>query len=107
MARQEAAVPHPSSNVVASDLRVTREWLTLFSNIVDRLPRIGTATFPGGGPTTIAVTLAPNEADTNYLVVIEHPANRNYWITSRAVTGFTINQSATADETVRWALLRF
>jgi hypothetical protein len=64
----------------------------------------GTAAFSAG--TSIAVTFPVAEANANYLIFLDSPANQTLWVTSKATTGFTINSSVSNSTTVGWLLIR-
>lgn len=107
MTRPVAVLPHPTSEVVTAVrniLVMSREWYSRLLAIVDRVPVTGTATFAAA--TTVAVTFASPELSTDYMIVVEPAANRTYWPSSKTVTGFTLNASASNSDTVNWALLR-
>lgn len=104
MPRPFPFVPHPDVPVVRSDARAERQWRDMFSAMSSRTPVIGSATFAAA--TSVAVTLATPEMNTDYMVLVEPVANRTYWISAKATTGFTINASGSNSDTVAWALFR-
>lgn len=108
MARSVPKVPAPSDPAVDASGRLSTllwNFLDLLTRVLtERLPVTGTATFAAG--TSVAVTFAVAEPNTTYSVHIEAVANRTYWVTSKATTGFTINASASNSDTVGWTLIR-
>lgn len=67
-------------------------------------PEDGTATFAAA--TTVAVTLATTQPDTNYRVSLGSQANKTFWVSGKTTTGFTLNASASSSDTVEWSLTR-
>jgi hypothetical protein len=56
---------------------------------------------------TKAVSFGTAESDATYFVVITGDVDENFWVTSKATTGFTINSSnATSTAVVDWVLIR-
>ncbi len=73
--------------------------------IVNVLNPGGLATFTGAS--TKAVSFAATEPDANYGVLLGGEADENFWVTSKATSGFTLNSSnASSTATVRWELRR-
>lgn len=65
----------------------------------------GSATFATSG--TRAVTFGTAEADALYHIVVTGNVDENFWVTSKATTGFTINSSnASSTAAVDWILIR-
>lgn len=65
----------------------------------------GTATFATAG--TKAVTFTFNEPDTSYRIIATGQANQTFWVTSKAVGGFTLNSSnASSTAVVEWFMVR-
>lgn len=66
----------------------------------------GSGTFAGAA--TKAITFANgSEADAAYFVSVSGSVNETFWVTSKAVGGFTLNSSnATSTATVDWHLIR-
>ena len=87
---------------------ISRVWWQALDRIVRavrfHLPVTGQATF--AADTTVAVTFSVPEKTTDYNIHIEAVANRTYWITSKATTGFTVNASASNSDTVGWTVVR-
>lgn len=63
--------------------------------------------FPSSG-TTFAVTLAGTEPDAAYNVILQGSQDRNYWVTGRTTTGFTINTGSawSSADAVTWLIIR-
>ena len=64
----------------------------------------GTVAFSGG--TTAAVSFSIAQPSSNYIVSIEVPDNKTYWITGKSAAGFTVNASAATSATVGWRVTR-
>jgi hypothetical protein len=64
----------------------------------------GSATFAAG--TSVAVAFSSVQPDANYKVLLGPQANKNFWVTNKTVSSFTINASATSSDTVDWAIGR-
>lgn len=64
----------------------------------------GTATFVAA--TTVAVTLTKNQPNTDYRISLGPQSNNTFWITSKTVSGFTINASASNSSSIDWSVVR-
>jgi hypothetical protein len=108
MPRQIKAPPSHDAAIIGASGLVTREWYSWFVDtynaLLNRLPITGTATFSAA--TTVAVTFATPEPSADYRVYLSGDANRTYWASSEATTGFTINASASNSDSVGWAIIR-
>lgn len=66
----------------------------------------GQVTFPGDSA-TVAVDFGTDETDATYFVVVTGNEGENFWVTSKATTGFTINSdNVTSTAVVDWVLIR-
>lgn len=64
----------------------------------------GSITFTGGTTATVSFSVA--ETNTNYLIFLDIPANKSYWVTAKTTSGFTINTTAASTDTVGWLLVK-
>jgi len=64
----------------------------------------GSCTFAAS--TTCTVTFGVAEADANYFITLGPNANKTFWWSAKATTGFTINASASSSDIVDWHLIR-
>jgi len=65
----------------------------------------GSATFATSG--TVSVSFGTDEPDATYFLAISGDVDENFWVTSKAVGGFTINSdNALSTATVDWVLIR-
>jgi hypothetical protein len=97
-----------------SDISTTPNWrfvensqvgtLGLSSTNVGARNLRGSVTFTGG--TSVSVTFPKDEPDANYFVAISASSNQTFWVTSKTVSGFTINASGSSTATVDWILVR-
>lgn len=95
----------PAARVaLTGDKPPTVPWLRWFQALARRSPRFGSATFSAG--TSIAVTLVPEEATDTYAVALEPSENNTFWISSKAVGGFTLNAASTSSATVPFVIHR-
>jgi hypothetical protein len=86
----------------------TREFHQWLSEVCDRLPITGTATFAAGTSVVVDFTAAglADQVDTNYIVVLEPVEDKTFWVTSKNVGDFTLNASVATSAEIKWALLR-
>jgi hypothetical protein len=68
----------------------------------DRIAISGSTAFAAG--TTVAVTLPIFLPSTAYRITISANANKTFWVTSKATTGFTLNASSSSSDTVDWEI---
>lgn len=83
-------------------------WDTLAKVLVFIVSNTGQASF-GAADTTKAVAFDGRELDTSYQVAVTPSWDTRVWVTSKAVTGFTITVSTApggAGGTVDWTLAR-
>jgi hypothetical protein len=64
----------------------------------------GSCTFAAA--TTCSVSFGTAEPDTSYFIVLGCNANKTFWWSSKAMTGFTLNVSASSSDTCDWVLVR-
>lgn len=89
---------------LVGDKPPTVPWVRWFQTVARLLPRHGSATFSAG--TSIAVSLVPPETSATYLVALEAPEDNTFWVSSKAVDGFTINAGSTSSATVPFVIFR-
>jgi len=63
----------------------------------------GKATLSSG---TAAVTLAREQPDSEYFILLCTDTDENVWRSAKATTGFTINGGAAGASVVHWAIFR-
>jgi hypothetical protein len=104
-------LPHPNSEAVGAVVLqgkkafvFVREWFQALAVMARATPVTGTVTFSAA--TTAAVTLAVPETDTSYSIMYDAPEDRRVWTTSKTVSGFTANVSASSSATYGWTLVR-
>ena len=75
-----------------------------FTGTTAEIKEAGSVTLAGK---TSAVTLAVAEADTSYQIMLSGDADENFFWTSKATTGFTINSSwSSSTANVDWCIMR-
>jgi hypothetical protein len=64
----------------------------------------GSVTFAAAA--TVAVIFPVAEPNTSYFIAISANANKTFWVTSKATSGFIVNASVSGSDTVDWILIR-
>jgi hypothetical protein len=64
----------------------------------------GACTFAAS--TTCSVTFTNTQSDALYTVQLTCSANKTFWWSSKATTGFTINSSSSGSDTCDWMIVR-
>lgn len=100
--------PHPDSVLADQAFRMAWEWREWLGKFVRSLQfnsaQTGTVTFAAA--TTAAVTFTNSEPSANYNVSVEPPEDRRWWITSKTVSGFTLNVSSSSSAIYLWTVFR-
>lgn len=81
----------------------TPAWRRFFAGLARNRPRSGAASFGGGAE--VAVALHPPAVDTDYVVLLECPENRRFWVGSKTRSGFAVHADGATGATINYTVI--